>query len=246
MKLLNDFAIALVKPSRYRELLHNSTGRVALFVAVLMLLSSVTLVTGSIMLYGILGQYYTENVPEFEFKNQTLTSEETFDLEFAGVKLMIDTSRQLTEADIEDASQGVLFDSDGMIVKTGGRVIEAQYSEVAAADTVLTKDSLYAYSGMVKAAIAISVIISIIFSAAGFMLGALITAALASFVTMRLPGRNAGLSFGQLYKLAVYSRGLPVILSIVLSMFIGGIPFIISIAISLIILNTALFKMSTV
>ena len=79
MKLLNDFAIALVKPSRYRELLPNSVGRTALFVTVLILISSVTLITGSIMLYRMLGQYYAENVPEFEFKDQTLMCEDTFD-----------------------------------------------------------------------------------------------------------------------------------------------------------------------
>ena len=244
MKLLNDFAIALVKPSRYRELLPNSVGRTALFVTVLILISSVTLITGSIMLYRILGQYYAENVPEFEFKDQTLMCEDTFDLEFAGVKLMMDTSRQLTEEELENAVQGALFDSDSMIIKTGGRVVEAEYSEMTGADTAFTKDSLYTYKDIVKISITVAVIVSIIFSAAGFLLGALITAALASFLTFRLPRKNAGLSFGQLYKLAVYSRGLPVILSLVLSMFIGGIPFIISIALSLIILNTALFKMS--
>lgn len=244
MKLLNDFAIALVKPSRYGELLKNSVGRTALFIVILTILSSVSLVTGSMMLYRVLGQYYTANVPDFEFKNQTLKCDDTFDLELAGIKIMMDTSRQLTETDLEKAIQGALFDSDSMIIKTGGRVMEAPYSEVVPADVSFTKSSLYAYKNVVKIAVAISVIVAVMFSAAGFLLGALITAALAFLLVSRMSVNNRNLTFGNVYKLAVYSRGLPVILSLILSMFIGGIPFIISIILSLIILNTALFKLS--
>ncbi len=244
MKFLNDFAIALVHPSRYGELVKNTAGRVAVFAAVIVLLSSVTLVTGAVTAYNILGRYFEENVPEFEFKNQTLTSDDTFDLDFAGVKIVLDTTRQVSGDELEDASQGALFDGDSMIVKTGGRVVEARYTELAAPETQFTKASLYAYSGMVKVGIALSVVLSIILSAGGLLLGALIIAWLSSLLTFRLPRKNAGLTFGQVYKLAVYSRGLPLILSIVTSMIIGKIPFIISAVISIMILNTALFKIS--
>lgn len=244
MKFLNDFAIALVHPSRYGELVKNSAGRAAAFVAVLILLSSLTIITGSVTGYNILGRYYNENVPEFEFRDQKLTADDTFDLEFAGVKIVIDTTRQVDKSELDGAVQGVLFDGDSMAVKTGGRVVESSYSEMSGADTHFTKASLYAYKGVVKAVMAAVVVLSIIFSAGAFLLGALVVAALASLLSSRLPQRNAGLTFGQVYKLAVYSRGLPVILSLVLSMVIGGIPFLISAAISVIILNVALFKIS--
>lgn len=241
MKILNDLAIALVQPKKYGELLPNKAPRVALYVLIILLISFASIAVSAVRLYKILGEYYSEHVPDFTFENQTLTSSDTFDFELAGMKIMMDTSRELTPDDFGDAKQGILADSDSILirVRTGG-TIESKYTELTSDKNFrFTKDSLYEYKNIMKVSIFISALMSLVIVAAGFMLSALIIAGLSSLLKRTLP-QAASLSFGQLYKLALYSRGLPSVLSLILSAFIGGIPWIISIMLSVIILNTAI------
>ena len=243
MKLLNDFAIALVQPKRYNELLSNSVGRTALYIIILMLLSSVMLISGSIKLYDILGRYYAENVPEFTFDNGTLKSESTFDFDFSGFKLMIETDKQLSKDDFGKTAHGILFDSDSMITKSGKQVIEVPYTDLTQGESVhFTKDSLYAYKNIVKIIIVISAFFSLVFLAGGFMLSALIVAGIVSLFFSRSLLSGKKLSFGKVYQLSLYSRGLPMILSLICSMLFGNIPIIISLMISVLLMNIALSK----
>ena len=151
MKILNDFAIALVHPKRYRELLNNSVGRVILYVIIIMLISSVSLISATKTLTRILAEYYESNIPEFTFKNQMLKADDNFDLELAGTKIVIDTSRQFSEDDFGDAYGGVIFDSDSMLVKQGSVVDDILYSKLTyGEDITLTKESMYEYKGIAK------------------------------------------------------------------------------------------------
>ena len=246
MKFINDFSIALVNPKRYKELVNNSVWRVILYVLILVLISSVTLITATRELYGILGEYYEKNIPEFTFENNTLKSEDTFDFDLAGMKILLDTSRQLTEEDFSESFNGMLFDSDSMLVKQGSRVLEAKYSELTEGkDIRFTKSSLYAYKDIAKLVINLTAAFYIVLSIPMLLLGALFTAALAMAFSGFMPSNSSRLKFGKVYKLAIYSRGLPILLSMVLSMFIGKIPSLVSVLVSVMILTTALRYMTS-
>ena len=246
MKLINDFAIALVQPKKYKELLSNSTGRVAIYVIILLIISSISLVVSSVKLYGILGIYYADNIPDFKFENDTLEVSQRFDLELAGMKIMLDTDNQLSSEEFSSNVDGFLCDKDSMILKSNSEIIEIKYSDITHGREVkFDKASLYQYKDITKLIIAISVVFAIIFSAGFFMLGALVVAGLAYLITSAVPKRIAGLQFGAVYKLALYSRALPVILGVILSRFIGGVPLIISIMISVLILNSAILRIAT-
>lgn len=246
MKLINDFAIALVQPKKYKELLSNSTGRVAIYVIILLVISSISLVISSIKLYGILGTYYADNIPDFKFENDTLEVSQKFDLELAGMKIMLDTDNQLSSDEFSSNVDGFLCDKDSMIVKSRSEIVEIKYSDLTQGqDVKFDKVSLYQYKDVAKLVLAISAVFAIILSAGFFMLGALVVAGLVCLITSALPKQRAGLQFSSIYKLALYSRALPVILSVILSRFIGGVPLIISMMISVLILNSAILRIAT-
>lgn len=242
MKLINDFAIALVNPKRYKELLDNSVWRVILYIIILTLISSVTLISATRELYGILGEYYESNIPEFSFENNTLTSEDTFDFDLAGMKLVIDTTKQLTEEDFGESYNGMLFDSDSLLIKQGPKVIDAKYSELTeGADIKLTKASLAKYKDVAKLFINLTAVFYVLLSIPLLLLGALFVTVIAT----AFAAPQYRMKFSKAYKLALYSRGLPIIVSTVLSMFVGRIPSLISVIISVIILNRAMMYMSS-
>ncbi|MDD6483100.1 MAG: DUF1189 family protein [Clostridiales bacterium] len=238
MKILNDFAIGLVYPRRYKELLLNSWWRVLVYAAVIIAVSSAAVVTAAMQLKGIMGAYYQKSVPDFEFKNNTLTMSEPFELNLGGMLIIADTTKQFSADDMGNAVYGYLFDSDSMVVRSGGRTVEATYAELTQnGDLAFSKDTLESYSFIADRFFALMCAICVFISILGFFMGALFIAAVAL-----IPNRNAGLGFTELMKLAVYSRGLPAVLSFVLSRFIGSLPVLISLAISCIFMNIALMN----
>lgn len=236
MKILNDFAIALVHPKRYRELLNNSVGRVILYVIIIMLISSVSLISATKTLTRILAEYYESNIPEFTFENQILKADDNFDLELAGTKIVIDTSRQFSKDDFGDAYGGVIFDGDSMLVKQGSVVEDILYSKLTdGEDITLTKESMYEYKGIAKNFIRITAVIMWLFSIPVFLLGALIIAAIGQLALSFMGDNGMRIPFGKVYKLALYSRSLPIVLTVILSMFVN-IPPMVGMFISIIML----------
>ncbi len=236
MKILNDFAIALVHPKRYRELLNNSVGRVILYVIIIMLISSVSLISATKTLTRILAEYYESNIPEFTFENQILKADDNFDLELAGMKMVIDTSRQFSKDDFGDANRGVIFDSDSMLVKQGSVVDDILYSKMTNGENIkLTKESMYEYKGIAKNTIRIMAVFMWLFSIPVFLLGALIIAAIGQLVLSFMGDNGMRIPFGKVYKLALYSRSLPIVLTVILSMFVN-IPPMVGMFISIIML----------
>ena len=241
MKIINDFAIALVHPSRYKELINNSVWRVILYVIILTLISSVTLIFAARELYGILGEYYEKNIPEFTFENNILTSEDTFDFDLAGMKLVIDTTKQLTQEDFSESYNGMLFDSDSLLIKQGPKVIDAKYSELTeGVDIKFTKASLAKYKGIAKLVINLTAVIYGLLSIPMLLFGALFVTVIAT----AFAAPQYRMKFSKAYKLALYSRGLPIVVSTILSMFVGKLPVFVSIFVSFIILRRAIFTIS--
>ena len=238
MKFINDFAIALVQPGKYKELVNNSVWRVILYVIILTLISSVTLVVATRELYGILGEYYEKNIPEFTFENNTLTSNDTFNFDLAGMQIVLDTTKQLTKEDFSESLNGMLFDSDSLLIKQGPKIIEAKYSELTeGVDIKFTKASLVNYKDIAKLIINITVVFYVLLSIPLLLLGALFVTVIAT----AFAAPQYRMKFSKAYKLALYSRGLPIIVSTVLSMFVGKLPVFVSIFVSFVILRRAIF-----
>lgn len=235
-------AIALVHPLRYKELLSNSVGRVAVYVIIAVAVSVFGVIPSAINLYGVLDQYYKEYIPNFTLQDSVLNADDVFDLSIAGTRIMIDTTKQLTSENFEQDRQGMLFDSDSVIVKSGAREFDIKYSDISEINGMtITKEWIYSRMGIVKSVIVFAAIITIVLSGAGFMLRAVIIALLSLLFSSMSPTIKMRLSFGQTYKLALYSAALPVLLSLVLGRFFGGMEFI-GFIISVIFVNIATMK----
>lgn len=238
MNILNDFAIAIAQPKRYHELLPNKPGRVALYVIIAVLVSSFGIILSCIQLNSTFGVYFENNVPDFRFEDRQLSAEKSFNLTLGGTRIMIDTSRNLTEDDFDGATEGLLIDSDSIIVHVGSRTLDIKYYDIPETEGLsLTKESLYSYAWIARLVLLFTALLSLIFYAMGFMFRALIAALLASLLSSLMPSTRQRLWFGSVYKLALYSLALPTILSLLLPNIFGGI---LGLAISVFMLNLAI------
>lgn len=236
MKLLNDFAIAIAHPKRYKELIQNKLWRVLLYALVIIAIGSVSVIISATQLKGIMGTFYEKSVPDFTFTDNTLNMSEPFELNIGGILIKADSSREFASADMGSAKYGYLFGKNTMVIRSGRNTIESKYTDLKLEDGfTMSKSTLSSYSFLAEKLFRIFCVFLIIAAILGFFFGALIIALLAL-----IPNRNAGLSFGTLFKFAIYSRGLPIILSLILARFIGGIPTIISLMLSFILVNIAL------
>ncbi len=240
MDFLNDLLTGFIRPKKYKELLEKGTSRVVVYALILILISSVIAFLSLSKLSDATQKYYREVVPEFSFANNELNMSEPFKLELFGMIIAADSEKEFGSADFGDNIQGFLFDKNSMLLRSAAGTREFEYRELADDEYItFSKQDIYLLSPTFKIIFYIFLAFTIVYNAAGFFLGALIVALFAL-----IPNRVSKLSFGKLYKLAVYSRGLPVILSLVLSSFIGPVPIIISFLISIIIVNIALTAIS--
>lgn len=236
MNIANDFAVGLVNPRRYKSLVKNKWWRVLIYAVVFVLIGSIAAIGTVNKLKGICATFYSESVPDFSFSNSTLTVAEPFELNFGNILIAADTSKELTKEDMGSAAYGYLFDKDSMVVRAGKSTIETKYSDLSGIEDVeFTKETLYTLEPLIDRFFLLMCVMCVFYSAAGFVLGALLVA-----VISLIPNKMAGLRFSQLFKLSLYSRGLPIIVSWILSRFIGGLPGVVSLIISCIFMNIAL------
>ncbi len=236
MGFLNDLLTGLIRPKKYGELLNKGASRVVVYALILVIISSTILVTSLFKMFSTMGKYYNEVVPDFSFHNNTLTMAEPFRLEFMGMIIAADSQKELTKDDFGNNIQGVLFDSNSMLMRSAAATVEASYKELADGEIIsFSKKDSYLLAPTVKVILYVMSLISVLFDIGGFFFGALVVALFGL-----IPNKAIKLSFGKLYVLSIFSRGFPIILSLILSRFIGGIPTFISILISFIILNIAL------
>ncbi len=236
MDFLNDLLTGFIRPKKYKELLEKGTSRVAVYVLILILISSVIAFISLSKLSSATQKYYKEVVPDFSFTNNELNMSESFRLELFGMIIAADSDKEFSSADFGDNIQGFLFDKNSMILRSTAGTKEFQYRELADDEYItFSKQDIYLLSPTLRILFYVFLIFTIAYNVAGFFLGALVVSLFAL-----IPNRVSKLSFSKLYKLSIYSRGLPIILSLVLSGFLGTIPTIISLLISLIVVNIAL------
>lgn len=219
MKILNDLAIALVQPKRYKELLKNSAGRVAVYVIIAVLVLAVNFFVSSVMFYNTLGEYYKNSVPYFKFENNALSADDTFNFSFGGIRIMIDTTRDLSNADFESDTLGVLADADSITVRSATGTVEVPYSEITESKKIsFDKNTLTPPEGFYMFFIIVTAVCAVVLTALEFLFNALITA----LISMIFVYKNTKISFGKRYKLSLYSLALPTLLAVVLPNIFGS------------------------
>lgn len=240
MNFFNTFMVALIKPKKYNTLLDAKKGFCLLYIIIFLAVSLSVYIVGFTSIYKNIGIYYREVVPDFSFENSTLTMSEPFRLELMGQIIYADTEKELTQKDFGDNVQGIMFDADSIIFRQMGQDSQIKYTNLTENEPItFSKNNLGIILPLLKTAYVAFSIFMLLTLVAGFFIRGLIIALLSKF-----PNATVGLSFGKLYKLSLFSQGLPILLSFIISFFISPMPFVISILISCIIMNIALGKMS--
>lgn len=236
MNFINNIFTAFVKPKKYYELLNIKHTFTFTYVVIVLLLSMSTYILGLTSMYKNIGTYYSEVVPHFEFKDDKLSMTEPFKLELMGQIIYADSTKELTSKDFGNNTQGILLDADSLIVRQMNSDKEATYAELfTGTDISFSKHDIHILAPQLKIIFIIFAIITILTLVVGFFFGALVVALIS-----KIPNMAVKIKFSKLYKLALFSRGLPILISLLSSLFISGMPLIVSFLISCIIMNMAL------
>lgn len=215
-ELWSDLCIAVGNPNRYGELLKNRTGRIAGFVAILILISSV---------FGVilplaetakgLSVIFTDEFPDFTLSNEGFEIGKTVELD-AGITLFRATNKKLLErSELDGYFSAIVIDPEKTVVKNGEQTAAFYFSELDS-DFLFQKSDLLRFQPLYYGILAVSGVLMALVMAAKLFLAALLIAAVSQIL-----GREKAkqIRFEGCFRLALYARALPMLLGIALSFF---------------------------
>lgn len=190
-----------------------------------------------------------EMVPDFRIADNHLSVEKQFELDEDGIYVFIDTKGEGIDPDqaakyLRRYETVVIADADQLIFKNGSQYQTVFFSDLDG-DLEITKDGLMEMFGpFVTMGIGAVLIIVFIFMEAAFFFGVLFVGLFGMIVASCMQSK---LTFGELYKLGIYTRTTPLIIKALFSFLPVGLPFysVISLGISLAYLAGAIRNMDT-
>ncbi|MCI8660256.1 MAG: DUF1189 domain-containing protein [Lachnospiraceae bacterium] len=188
-----------------------------------------------------------EVVPDFSIADGRLDMKEQFEFADGDTYFFVDTKNEdmaqekLLE-NLRSYSVVLIVDSQNVVVKSNGQV---QMLDISDYDLDITKSELIEMlAPFVTIVIGVVLILVFLFMEVTFFFGVLFVGLFGMIVASCV---QAKLTFGELYKLGIYTRTTSLLLKAVFSFLPVGIPFypIVSLGISLAYLAGALRKMNT-
>lgn len=245
MNVFKEMFYSVYNYKYYPQFLKNNKAKifgVGILIVTLCFMIDTIIPAGVFMLKGGLTAAI-ETIPDFHLKDGILEMEESYRLDNGYTLVYVDAdpdfifySAKELEDDLEEYEQVILMDCEKMVLKDDGEVVELYYDTL---EIDFERDDLkvlipYLYS------FAVFFIIFAYFMDAGlFFFGVIFVALIGMIIASAM---NKKLSFGQLYKLGVYSRTLPLILKALKNLLPFTIPmfWIINFGISAVILIAAI------
>lgn len=222
MNIFLEMGISLWNFDYYPNFLKNRRGKVIAFAAVLMLIPFLLgvcfpffqLVRGQGGYAGIIQKY----VPDFTFANGKLETSSRYHLERGGIYIDVNTdaANKLSE---DDASVKTAFqlnslvfiaNSERAIIRGAGNRIDNIPFSMFAGET-FSKAELVNAIPFLRVLTAVSLVFSYLFSLVSFFFQLIFVAL---FGMMIASMKNVRIRFGQIYRMSVYTRTLPVIISL--------------------------------
>jgi len=250
MNIFKEMVLSVYSFTSYKEFLKNKKFKVFGFGVILMLfyflISYLAPFVVSQLGSGNLAKVIEEEVPEFTLSDGTLWVDDVIEYEEGDQYIYIDTDPGYVFYGAEDMKQylvdyrqAILMDSEKIIVKNSGEVIELYYEDM---DWEFDKDQLIGWVPFIYTFMAFLFAFLYIWITALFFFGVLFVALLGMIVASCM---GMKLTFGQLYLLGIYSRTLPLLIKAVLSIVHITIPyfFIINFGLSLLYMGLAMKKM---
>lgn len=240
MNVFSELIHSVYDLKSYRTFLKDKKGKTFLFGFLLVLIYFLVTVilpfvrfqvsTGGIM------NIAEELVPDFTLADGRLDMEQQFEFAEGDTYIFVDTkNEEMAEEKIlenlRSYSSVMILDSRNVIIKSKGQVQTLDLADMD--DLNITKSELIdMVRPFVTVAIVLVLIISFVFMEAFFFFGVLFVALFGMIVASCM---KANLTFGELYKLGIYTRTTSLLLKAVFSFLPIGIPLypIISLGISL-------------
>ena len=238
--IFEDFTIAIAQPSRYGEFLKRKKSMYALFIVILVILTSLAnVVYPSVTMARMANEYFSYHIPYFKIENGKFFVEKEYKFEQKPLLIKLSNSEEFDENSAEEYQVALLCDEDKLILKNNAGAVPFYFKD-AGYDFKFEKNDVNKYKNIFINIIVVSDIIMFIFSFAIFFLGAFFVQILTkSFLrTLKLQ-----LSREEHFKLCVYSRAMPSLLCAVLTLFNFGSLYIISIMISVIYIYNVFVSM---
>nr|WP_314460625.1 DUF1189 domain-containing protein [uncultured Clostridium sp.] len=250
MNIFKELILSLYDFKSYKEFVKNKRMKVFLAGVVLMVIYfSLTMIVPFLRFQFKTGGFVKiieDYVPDFKLSGGTLWVEEPVEYEEGGMYIYINTSPDTSfyDADeigeyIADYYQVILMDSEKVIIKNKGEIIERYFSDL---DMDFSRGKLQQWVPSAYLIIIAFMLLAFIFMTALFFFGVLVVALIGMIASSCMKYR---LTFGQLYQMGVYARTLPLLLKAIVSFLPFSIPMfgIINFGLSVLYIVLAIQKM---
>ena len=245
MNIFKEIIYSIYNYKYYPQFMRNKGGKIfgaGLLIATIYFMISSLLPVGFFMLGGGF-RGLIEEIPDFKLEDGILEIEESFKFEEAGTMVYIDTDPEFVFYNLEELEekldgyyQVILMDSEKIIIKDGGDIQEMPYSALG---FDFERDDLLRLAPYVYIFGFLILVFGYIFDVAFFFLGVVFVALIGMIIASAMDKK---LTFGQLYKMSVYSRTVPLLLKALVSLLPFSIPmfWVINFGISAVILIFAI------
>ncbi len=232
MNIFAEMAHSIYDFGSYNGFRRNGSGKTFLYglvVDMIYILAVFLPMIFSLTTGGGLRNVLASNLPEFTLSGGRLTVEEPAKFTTVNTYLWMDTSRpiteEVTESDLLAFDSAIVMDAEHMLVKSEGQVLRLTYAELEEKLGIEGLNKRTLLDELVPIIYAVLVILAVVFFVGMqllFFFGALLVAVIGGMLP---PGRRIGLSFGELYKLALHARTAPLLLKAVYNFLPFSIPF---------------------
>ena len=245
MNIFKEIIYSIYNYKYYPQFMRNKGGKIfgaGLLIATIYFMIASLLPVGFFMLGGGF-RGLIEEIPDFKLEDGILEIEESFKFEEAGTMVYIDTDPEFVFYNLEELEekldgyyQVILMDSEKIIIKDGGDIQEMPYSALG---FDFERDDLLRLAPYVYIFGFLFLVFGYIFDVAFFFLGVVFVALIGMIIASAMDKK---LTFGQLYKMSVYSRTVPLLLKALVSLLPFSIPmfWVINFGISAVILIFAI------
>ena len=189
-----------------------------------------------------------EAVPDFAIENGRVTVARPVEYQAGNTYIYVNTDVSLEDSQIKaclrDYGQVVIMDCERAVIKSSGQTKEIMYRDIDPESNMTKAELLEEISPVITAILAAGLLIVFAGMELLFFFGVLFVALFGMIVASCM---QCQLTFGQLYKLGIYTRTTPLIIKAVMSFLPFGIPFytVISIGISLLYLSGGIRHIKT-
>lgn len=229
MNVFKELVLSVYDFKSYKKFLDNKGAKTFLAGVILMVFYFILTIVVPFAQFqvstGGLAKLAEDYIPDFKLSGGTLWVEEPFELENDGMYISVDTSPDTVfyGADeigeyISEYYQVILADSEKFIIKDKGQIQEMYFSDLG---MDFSKQQLLAFIPSAYAILAGVLVLIFIFMTGLFFFGVLFVALLGMIAASCMKYQ---LTFGQLYKLGIYSRTLPILIKSLVSFLPFSIP----------------------